>query len=153
MDASPSPAPEDVDTIEEAVELLWAAALPIINAVFMCSIGALLARKVSTPCASCRMEPLFASPFALFPSPSHDALHASNAGFWHTKQTRTQGLLKPEGRQVLNQLGFYVFLPALAFSKLAQSISWHDLAIWWPLPLNVFIKCVHAAHAQPLPLS
>lgn len=42
---------------------------------------------------------------------------------------------------MLNQLGFYVFLPALAFSKLAQSISWHDLAIWWPLPLNVFIKC------------
>ena len=56
-----------------------------------------------------------------------------------------QGLLKAEGRQVLNQLGFYVFLPALAFSKLAQSISWHDLAVWWPLPLNVFLKCARKA--------
>jgi len=59
-----------------------------------------------------------------------------------------QGLLKPEGRQVLNQLGFYVFLPALAFSKLAQSVSLEDLAIWWPLPLNVFIKCVCAARGD-----
>jgi len=46
MEASPGPAPADVDTIEEAVELLWAAALPIINAVFMCTIGAVLARRV-----------------------------------------------------------------------------------------------------------
>ena len=53
---------------------------------------------------------------------------------------------------MLNQLGFYVFLPALAFSKLAQSISWHDLATWWPLPLNVFIKCVRKT-AWPLMLS
>ena len=46
---------------------------------------------------------------------------------------------------MLNQLGFYVFLPALAFSKLAQSISWHDLAVWWPLPLNVLLKCACTA--------
>ena len=63
--------------------------------------------------------------------------------------TAAQGLLKAEGRQVLNQLGFYVFLPALAFSKLAQSISWHDLAIWWPLPLNVFLKCACKATERP----
>ena len=54
---------------------------------------------------------------------------------------------------MLNQLGFYVFLPALAFSKLAQSVSFDDLATWWPLPLNVFIKCVRAASAaRPAPL-
>ena len=52
----------------------------------------------------------------------------------------SQGLLKPEGRQVLNQLGFYVFLPALAFTKLAQSVSWHRLGLWWPLPLNVLLR-------------
>ncbi len=140
MEASPGPAPKDVDTIEEAVELLWAAALPIINAVFMCTIGAVLARRVRLTHAAAfrRAPPPSPAPSCSFSKP---AVGASA----DTYPTHAQGLLKPEGRQVLNQLGFYVFLPALAFSKLAQSVSLEDLTIWWPLPLNVFIKCVRAA--------
>ena len=57
MEPSPGPAPEDVDTIEEAIELLWAAALPIINAVFMCTIGAVLARRVTLRCTGSLVDP------------------------------------------------------------------------------------------------
>ena len=48
METSPIPAPAHAEPIEEAIELLWAAALPIINAVFMCAIGAFLARRVGS---------------------------------------------------------------------------------------------------------
>ena len=46
MAAAPASAPPDEGPVEEAIELLWSAALPIIDAVFMCAIGAFLARRV-----------------------------------------------------------------------------------------------------------
>ena len=57
MDAAPAPAPADEDAVEEAIELLWAAAMPIVNAVFMCTIGAFLARRVRPTSRSSRPLP------------------------------------------------------------------------------------------------
>ena len=68
------------------------------------------------------------------------ALRYADGRLLINSQCLSQGLLKPEGRQVLNQLGFYVFLPALAFTKLAQTVSWAKLRLWWPLPLNVLLR-------------
>jgi len=41
-----------------------------------------------------------------------------------------QGILDARARQALSQLVFWVFVPALVFTKLAGSVNLKDLGVW-----------------------
>ncbi|GAB4818022.1 hypothetical protein N2152v2_005068 [Parachlorella kessleri] len=51
-----------------------------------------------------------------------------------------QGTLNQAGCQVLARMCFYVFTPALTFSKLAQAISIESVKALWPLLCNMTIS-------------
>ena len=53
-----------------------------------------------------------------------------------------QGVLNAQGCQVVARLCFYVFTPALTFSKLVQAISVSSIAHLWPLLLNMTVRWV-----------
>ena len=57
----------------------------------------------------------------------------------HDQET-VQGILNGQARQHLGQLVFYVFVPSLTFTKLASSVDLHNLAVWWPLPVNTALR-------------
>jgi predicted permease len=41
-----------------------------------------------------------------------------------------QGILDARARQALSHLVFWVFVPALVFTKLAGSVNLNDLGVW-----------------------
>ncbi|KAK9806873.1 hypothetical protein WJX72_005741 [[Myrmecia] bisecta] len=51
-----------------------------------------------------------------------------------------RGILNQAGRQNLSLLVFLVFVPGLTFTKLGSAVSFSNLRLWWPLPLNVFLS-------------
>ncbi|OMO65684.1 Auxin efflux carrier [Corchorus capsularis] len=56
--------------------------------------------------------------------------------------TKRVDLLGADARNHLNNLIFYVFLPALIACSLANTITIEDLSALWFLPVNIFISCV-----------
>jgi len=51
-----------------------------------------------------------------------------------------KGILDARARQALSQLVFWVFVPALVFTKLAGSVNLKDLGVWWILPFNMVLS-------------
>lgn len=52
-----------------------------------------------------------------------------------------QGILNAQGCQTVARLCFYVFTPALTFSKLAQAVNPQSIAHLWPLLANMSVRC------------
>ena len=58
------------------------------------------------------------------------------------KPKTLQGVLNAQGCQVVARLCFFVYTPALTFSKLVQAISVSSIAHLWPLLLNMTVRWV-----------
>ncbi|KAJ1693676.1 hypothetical protein LUZ63_010374 [Rhynchospora breviuscula] len=48
-------------------------------------------------------------------------------------------ILSPEARKHVNKIVFAVFVPALSFTCLAESVTLKDLISWWFMPVNLAI--------------
>jgi hypothetical protein len=68
------------------------------------------------------------------------ACHRSRPCPCHNKPL--QGVLNAQGCQVVARLCFFVYTPALTFSKLVQAISVSSIAHLWPLLLNMTVRWV-----------
>lgn len=53
-----------------------------------------------------------------------------------------QGVLDQRGRRTLSKLIYFVFTPALTFSKLAPVLTVQHLLLWMPLAINMFFRYV-----------
>ena len=56
------------------------------------------------------------------------------------KQLPLQDILNQKARQHLSQLVFYLFVPALSFTKLGASVDLRQIGRWWPLPVNTALR-------------
>ena len=101
--------------------MLWSSAEPVAQIVIMCLVGAVLARVVS---ASARLGTFCT---ACMRRISHNHLPL-------------QGILNQKARQHLSQLVFYLFVPALSFTKLGASVDLRQISRWWPLPVNTALR-------------
>ncbi|XP_054807057.1 protein PIN-LIKES 1-like isoform X5 [Prosopis cineraria] len=52
------------------------------------------------------------------------------------------GILKKDARMHLNTMVFFVFIPALALSNLAEAITFKSLVMLWFMPLNILLTFI-----------
>lgn len=57
-----------------------------------------------------------------------------------------QGVIDARGRQTLSQLIFWIFVPALIFTKLAGSVNLSNLKIWWAIHHIMFSFLTWGSH-------
>ena len=87
-------------------------------------------------------------PFALpQPAPAVHNARVPSPTLWLTCEAppaphyHLQGVLNEQGCAVVSRLIYYVYIPALTFSKLAQAVTLSSIAHLWPLLANMTIRC------------
>ncbi|ERN11518.1 hypothetical protein AMTR_s00022p00124760 [Amborella trichopoda] len=51
-------------------------------------------------------------------------------------------ILGPEAKEHLNRVVFFVFTPALVYSKLSKTITWNSLMLLWFMPINILLTFI-----------
>ena len=107
-----------------AWQLISTAASPVLKVCLLASIGALLARKVGSTAARA----------AAYCPGEIKQRHTLTCTL---PAVPMQGILDVPGSATAARLSFYVFTPALTFSKLVQAVSLNSIAHLWPLLANL----------------
>jgi Membrane transport protein len=116
--------------------LFLTALLPVVKVILMCSVGALLAHKVERSLGdACQLDrTLLRCPATHGRPVLRYGRKLMNSHFW-------QDVLTVGNRQLLSKLIFYVFVPSLSFTFIGKSVNLENLGSWWPLPINVLLRC------------
>ncbi len=109
--------------------------LPVLKICMLGAVGAILAGTVSL-----LRPPVHGGEGKMIPCLHATAVQqqANAAIMYHF--SCMQGILDPAGRRTLSRLIYFVFTPALTFSKLAPVLTAQHLVLWMPLAFNMFLR-------------